>query len=139
MPIEVWKQSPSLPEYQVSSWGRVMRAPYDAPMPYGGKRRYGGKPHFGQFVEEERRCVFYFRGRTYKVHQPVCEAFHGPKPFPRAVVMHGDEIGCNNRADNLAWGTQKQNLNAPGFLAYCRSRTGDDSPTAKSKKMPEAA
>lgn len=56
-----------------------------------------------------------------KVHQLVCEAFHGPKPFSRAVVIHKDENSLNNKPSNLTWGTQKENLNCPGFLAYCRS------------------
>jgi len=66
-----------------------------------------------------------------KIHQAVCEAFHGPKPFPAAVVLHRDESGLNNRPDNLEWGTQKKNLNAPGFIEYCRSRVGEKSPRAK--------
>ncbi len=56
-----------------------------------------------------------------KVHQLVCEAFHGVKPFDRAVVIHRDENALNNKPANLKWGTQKENLNAPGFKAYCRS------------------
>jgi hypothetical protein len=48
--------------------------------------------------------------------------------------MHLDENAANNRADNLRWGTQKENLNAPGFLNYCRSRTGDDSPIIKGRR-----
>jgi hypothetical protein len=40
--------------------------------------------------------------------------------------MHIDENSRINRADNLEWGTQKQNLNAPGFLSYasrvCRAK-----------------
>lgn len=74
-----------------------------------------------------------YRGKTYKVHRLVCEAFNGPPPFQGAVCMHLDEDYRNNRPDNLAWGTQKENLNAPGFIAYCRSRTGENSPTAKGR------
>lgn len=53
----------------------------------------------------------------------VCEAFHGvqPHPYPQSVCMHLDENSRNNRPENLAWGSQKENLNAPGFVAYCRS------------------
>ncbi|WP_413716185.1 HNH endonuclease signature motif containing protein [Sphingobium sp. B1D7B] len=56
-----------------------------------------------------------------KIHQAVCEAFHGPKPFPRAVVIHLDEDAHNNRPENLKWGTQKENLNMPKFKAWQRS------------------
>jgi hypothetical protein len=48
--------------------------------------------------------------------------------------MHLNENSDDNRPENLAWGTQKQNLNAPGFIAYCKSRTGENSPTAKSRR-----
>lgn len=61
----------------------------------------------------------------------ICLAFRGAKPFPEAVVMHLDENALNNRADNLMWGSQKQNLNAPGFLAHCRGRTGEKNPRVK--------
>lgn len=37
----------------------------------------------------------------------------------------------NNTESNLEWGTQKQNLNAPGFIEYCKSRLGKNSPSAK--------
>lgn len=66
-----------------------------------------------------------------KVHRAVCEAFHGSPPFPNAVVIHLNENALDNRPENLKWGTQKENLNMPGFIKYCKSRTGEDSPTHK--------
>ena len=47
--------------------------------------------------------------------------------------MHLDENARNNKPENLRWGTQKENLNAPGFIAYCKSRTGDNNPYRKGK------
>jgi hypothetical protein len=38
------------------------------------------------------------------------------------VCMHLDENSRNNKPENLAWGTQKENLNAPGFIDYCKSK-----------------
>lgn len=73
------------------------------------------------------------RWGTLKIHQIICEAFHGKKPFPSAVVLHLDEDGTNNAAQNLAWGTQKENLNMPKFIKYCKSRTGANSPAQKAK------
>jgi hypothetical protein len=69
MDIEQWRQSPSLPEYLVSSWGRIMREPYEARVPNGGVRKYGGKPHYGvrSFAEKgakHRRMILIFRGRS---------------------------------------------------------------------------
>lgn len=45
--------------------------------------------------------------------------------------MHLNENAADNRPGNLAWGTQKENLNAPGFIAYCKRRTGNDNPHRK--------
>ena len=103
-------------------------------MPRGGTRAYGGQERFGVWAKKERRRIFVFRNKTYKVHRLVCEAFHGPAPFEGAVVMHLNEIPDDNRAENLRWGTQRENLNAPGFIQYCRSRTGNNNPRKKGKK-----
>jgi hypothetical protein len=120
--VEVWRDIPSLPDYQASSKGRVMRKPYEAPMPRGGTRTYGGQPHVGVWSEEDGRYVLCYIGKTYKVARLVCEAFNGPAPFPKAVVLHDDENSRNNRPGNLKWGTQKENLNAPKFIEHCRNR-----------------
>lgn len=68
-----------------------------------------------------------------KVHRLVCEAFHGPAPKGMEIVIHIDEDATNNKADNLKWGTQKENLNMPKFIEYCKSRTGENSPGTKGK------
>jgi len=69
-----------------------------------------------------------------KIHRLVCEAFHGFAPFERAVVLHLDENALNNRPENLRWGTQKENMNMPKFIKYCKSRIGENSPMTKSIK-----
>lgn len=99
-----------------------MVSPYWADMPKGSQRSYGGQPYFGVWNKQDGRFIVVYKGKTYKVHQLVCEAFNGPKPFENAVVMHVDENAANNRACNLQWGTQKQNLNAPGFVDYLSHR-----------------
>lgn len=43
------------------------------------------------------------------VHTLVAESFLGPKPSPDAVVRHLDGTRDNNTADNLMWGTPKEN------------------------------
>ena len=126
---EVWREVPSLPAILASSEGRIMVKPYRGEMPNGGLRPYGGHPHFGVWSKQDERFIIVYKGKCYKVHQLVCEAFHGERPdLPeieggRVVVLHIDENSANNRADNLKWGTQKENLNAPGFKEY--RRTGD--------------
>lgn len=142
---EVWKPVPSEPGLLASSHGRVLQGPSYAPLPNGGYRSYMPEPRVGQVSKAHKNAKHEYyivmvkrldgnRQSPRKVHQLVCEAFHGPKPFDGAVVMHLDENALNNRPENLKWGTQKENLNAPGFRSYCRSRTGENSPTAKGRR-----
>jgi hypothetical protein len=133
---EIWRLIPSLAGVLASSHGRLMVAPYVAPIPRGGVRQYGGEVTSGQW--DGARFIYLHKGKTYKVHRLVCEAFNGPPPA-ESVCMHLDEDASNNRPENLAWGTQKQNLNAPGFLAYCRARTGHKSPAIKGRAKKQAA
>jgi hypothetical protein len=130
---EIWRDIPSLPGVLASNEGRIMLIPYRGPMPRGGQRPYGGTPTFGVWNKADCRFIITIGDRTYKVARLVAEAFHGGPPFEGAVVMHLDENAANNRADNLRWGTQRENLNAPGFLDYCRSRVGDQHPAAKAR------
>jgi hypothetical protein len=133
--MEEWKSVPSLPQYEVSSEGRIRRIPYEAPMPRGGVRTYGGQEWKGVWEKNQKRRIIIFNRKTYKLHRLVCEAFHGPSPFHKAVVMHLNENSDDNRPENLAWGTQKENMNAPGFIAYCKSRTGINSNAYKARRI----
>jgi len=131
---EIWKVVPSQPWCLASSEGRIMISPHLGEMPNGGARQYGGTPHFGVWSKSEGRFILVFKGKTYKIHRLVCEAFHGPAPDECDVCLHIDENAANNRADNLKWGTQKENLNAPAFKAYCAERVGDDNPWIRGRK-----
>jgi hypothetical protein len=107
-------------------------------MPRGGMREYKTKWVFGFKARSSKTArhtymAIVYRGKNYKMHRLICEAFHG-EPKPGQVVLHLDEDATNNRPDNLRWGSQKENLNATGFIEYCKSRTGENSPTAKWKK-----
>ena len=129
---ETWRVIPSLPAYIASSFGKLMRVSYLAKVNRGeGTRNYGGVPTDGQW--DGARFIIQIQGHSYKVARLICEAFHGPAPEGKPVCMHLDENSRNNRPENLAWGTQKENLNAPGFIRYCRSRTGENSPTTKAR------
>jgi hypothetical protein len=131
---EIWRDVPSVPGILVSSEGRVMFVPHRRPMPNGhGERSYGGQATFGVWAKDAGRFIIRIHGHTYKVHRLICEAFNGPAPFEDAVAMHADENAANNRASNLQWGTQKENLNADGFISYCRERTGDNNPLIKGR------
>lgn len=124
---EIWKPVPSQPGILASSLGRILLPPKYAPLRNGGYRFYETKPCFGSISRANKNAKhayrnYWQRGRgNMKIHQLVCEAFHGPKPFPEAVVIHLDENALNNRPENLKWGTQKENLNMPKFKEYCSS------------------
>lgn len=136
---EIWKPVPSLQGVTASSYGRIKLPEYERAMPRGGKRMVRTKPTAGSVTTASKkashkyRSVYNRRLGNLKIHRLVCEAFHGPPPFDGAVVLHLDENGLNNKPENLKWGTQKENLNAPGFIEYCKSRTGENSPTIKSR------
>lgn len=137
---EIWQPVPSLPGVMASSEGRILLPPRYAPLPQGGFRAYLPEPTHGYVARASRNASHTYLGvygkfcGNIKVHRAVCEAFHGPAPFDGAVVMHLDENSLNNRPENLKWGTQKENLNAPGFIAYCQSRKGENSTHAKARR-----
>lgn len=143
---EHWKPVPSKPGLMASSLGRVKLPDGVAPLPNGGIRKYEPKPTYGvktkasKTARHEYMGLYNKRYGNMKIHRVVCEAFHGPSPFERAVVIHIDEDALNNKPENLKWGTQKENLNMPKFIEYCKSRTGVNSPVRKGikKRKPSA-
>lgn len=134
MDDEEWRSCPLYPGILASSHGRIKATDRVGTMPKGGTRVYAGKPWTGAWDGE--RFIFRLRGRTGKVARAVCSAFHGPAPFAEAKVLHADEDSRNNRPDNLSWGTQKENLNAPGFKRYRRQQTGENSATWIGREYP---
>ena len=119
MTEEVWRMS-SVDGLMVSSLGRYMLVPSIASMPHGGYRHYETAPRKGVLPNDDPRPIVATKGKAYRLHKLVCEAFNGPKPFDNAVVMHLDGDSTNNCATNLKWGTQKENLNHEKFLEYRR-------------------
>ena len=129
---EVWRRSSIEPRVLVSSLGRVLLQPSAAPLPNGGYRLYETSPTFGNVARASATAGHTYRnivvrGNTHKVHSLICEAFYGPRP-QGAVVIHIDEDAHNNRADNLKWGSQRENMNMPKIKAYHRARTGAANP-----------
>lgn len=74
----------------------------------------------GVWEPKQRRYTIIYKGKTYRVAKLICEAFHGPSNG--LYCLHIDENSRNNMPSNLKWGTQKENLNAPGFIEYCKRR-----------------
>jgi len=137
--MEIWKESNTHHGLMISSNGRVRLPVVQSTLPNGGIRIHKTSPTFGhksrsrKGASHEYMSVRNRRLGTMKVHQLVCSTFHGKKPTPNSVVIHIDEDGCNNHATNLRWGTQKENMNMLKYIAYCKSRTGANSPSAKGK------
>lgn len=136
--VEEWRVVPSRPMLLASSWGRIMLIPRMG-LTRGGKRDrlYRTKPTYGVVTRASKTAAHSYRGRYYKgvgnvkVHRLVCEAFHGPAPEGKHVVIHINENSHDNRPQNLKWGTQKENLNAPGLKAWQKTRTGENNPARK--------
>jgi len=135
---EEWRDVPSLSGLTASSWGRIKLPESVARMPNGGLRRYTTKPTYGVVTKASKTAQHTYLGTmnrrlgNIKVHRAVFEAFHGPPPEADSVVIHINEDAHDNRPCNLRWGTQKENLNCPGFLKYaaetCRERMRGESP-----------
>lgn len=142
MDDEEWRAVPTHDLLEASSLGRVRSREYVQPMPNGGERVRCLAPTYGVWQHASkvsRRRIVLLKRKTYRVARLVCLAFHGEPPPGLPNTLHGDEDPGNNRPSNLTWGTQKENLNAPGFIDYCRTRTGDNSPTRKGIARREGA
>jgi hypothetical protein len=48
--------------------------------------------------------------RHYQAHVLLAASFHGPRPFPGAVVLHKDDKYVDVCAEDVRWGTQKENV-----------------------------
>ena len=123
----------------VNDLGQIKLPEVKAKMPSGVLRLYKTKWKWGVKTKASKsaRHQYYglmYRGKNYKMHRIICKAFHGPPPEGKNVVIHINENALDNRPENLKWGTQKENLNMPGFIEYCKSRTGEDSPAIKGRK-----
>ena len=128
---------PSIPGAVAFSDGTIKFPDGKSMMPHGVMRDYKTKRIRGVLRRSAKNArhayygTFHVKYGNLKIHRLICEAFHGAQPADRPVVLHLDENGLNNRPENLRWGTQKENLNMPGFIAYCKSRTGANSPMKK--------
>ena len=59
-----------------------------------------------------------------EVHRLICEAFHGPCPNGLVARHFPDGRKTNNRADNLQWGTHKQNAHDRTIHGNTRAKLG---------------
>jgi hypothetical protein len=109
---ETWLPAPNAPGYQISNTGRVRSV--DRLVTYRNKQ----KPRWVPGCERKLALVKGYKHlalniggvkKNFYVHLLVCEAFHGPRPSPLHEARHLNGIATDNRAENLAWGTKKEN------------------------------
>ena len=104
--MEEWKNIDGFPGYQVSNTGKV--------------RSYTNNRHGADFDQEPRELKAVSTKRGYEsvqlgranrrsVHRLVAEAFI-PNINNDPMVRHLDDNPHNNCVDNLAWGTQTDNM-----------------------------
>lgn len=104
--VEVWLPVPGFPDYQISSYGRVIRRTPDR---YG---RISGKP-LNLVMGNHGYLVASFhcdaRQSVKTIHRLVCLAFRG-NPLRRSYyAAHADGNKTNNYAINLRWASSSEN------------------------------
>lgn len=90
-----WKRIEGYEAYEVSDDGRVRRD--------GRELKQSISTHGYPYLNLCRDG----KPRKHMVHRLVCAAFHGPSDL---YACHLDGNPRNNRADNLRWQTQKENM-----------------------------
>lgn len=60
--------------------------------------------------------------RRVGVHQLVAEVFHGPAPAGRTLACHKNGNAWDNRAENIYWGSQAENVADMQALARFKMR-----------------
>lgn len=140
MEHETWKEIPSIEGALASTLGRIrMPSKFGVSLPSNPSRTrdYITKPTFGYPQKDStgrdgspKRMVTVWRGKNYKIHRLVCEAFHGQPPSKDHIVLHLNENPGDNRPENLRWGTRKENQNFPKVKEAFRARVGEKSSLA---------
>ena len=111
LPGEEWKPVNDFPDYYISSFGRVWSLKRKDGLMVPQLLSKGRKtPRLNKrrlFVDLKDKSKGQYR--RVLVHRLVAEAFI-PNPNNYPQIDHIDENPQNNRADNLRWCTQEQNL-----------------------------
>lgn len=95
-----WKRIKDYPDYEISDDGIIISHKYKNPRIMKTRKDHDGYLLVG--ISKNNTT------KTAKVHRLVAEAFI-PNPNNLPVVRHLNDIPDDNRIDNLAWGTPKDN------------------------------
>lgn len=98
MTAEEWRAVPGFPGYEISDLGGIRHGELVPIRDTSGN----GYPRVWLIAPDGH-------GVRRSLHQLVAESFHGPRPDGQEVRhLNGDQQDC--RAENLAWGTHRQNM-----------------------------
>ena len=113
---EVWRPVPGHDGYEASTWGRIRSV--DRVLELMGRWGPMTRFHRGKILRLKRKpngwgltyLCFYAGGGSYpQVNRAVCWTFHGTPPSQEHEAAHLDGRPENNRPENLAWKTPKEN------------------------------
>ena len=107
--MEIWKDIPGHPGYQVSTQGRV-RSLDRVVITKRGSRRYRGKIlRPGKVTKQGHQCLpLGKKSNGVLVHALVLKTFVGPRPA-RCDIRHLDGNPLNNALSNLCYGSRGEN------------------------------
>lgn len=111
---EGWREVAAYPGYWVHRTGRVWSDLVGRIIKGSERGRY--------------RSIKFPNGKHCFIHRLVCEAFHGPSA-PGLEVRHLDGNRYNNAANNLAWGTKREN--EEDRLRHGQTPRAEKNPNAK--------
>jgi len=107
---------------RVFSWARGWSTPSGArELSLAVQHRRSGHHRVQIYVDGES----WYKG----VHQFVLRAFVGPRPSPKHETRHLNGVPCDNRPENLKWGTAAENkadMKRNGYKFF-----GEHAPSAK--------
>lgn len=99
---EIWKQHPSYPAYEISTFGNVRRTKDGYMMSHYSNARGYITVHLRTGIENPN-------GRQIRVHRLVAETFLGEAPNEAMEIDHLDRDRHNNYYKNLRWATRQEN------------------------------
>lgn len=99
--IEVWKNIPGFPGYQISNLGRV----------WSEKTKRMRKSHVQNKGYWHIVLCHKNRTKTIRLNRLVLEVFAGPAPSDQHHAAHRDGDKNNNTVANLYWATPQENAN----------------------------
>jgi len=110
--MEIWKKLPGWEYYEVSDLGQVKSTDRINLLIDGRKRKEKGKL-MTQHPDKDGYLKVHLSGSkrcSIGVHILVALTFHD-NPENKPQVNHKNTIKSDNRADNLEWNTNKENIN----------------------------